>query len=103
MVNQNFLLARRVAYAILHGDKNYCVLDPSKHCPMHLSLSLFFLVVQHFYFLLLYICLIVSIYFWPHWVFIAVLRLSLVAVGSGSSVVVLQLLTAAAFIVECGL
>ena len=57
MVNQNFLLARRVAYAILHGDKNYCVLGPSKHCPMHLSLSLslFFGSTALLFFIVIYL------------------------------------------------
>ena len=49
-------------------------------------ISLFFFLQQSpFIFLLLYIFLILSIYFWPHWVFISVLRLYIVAVGSGSS------------------
>ena len=44
----------------------------------------FFLVVEHFHFIII-IYIFKYYLFWPHSVFIAVLRVSLAAVGSGSS------------------
>ena len=57
--------------------------------------------LSHILFILLKIFkIILSIYFWLHWVFVAVLRLSLVAASGGYSLaVVLRLLTAVASLV----